>query len=186
MGHICLLSIQRQSFVPWDKYPLSLAPFPLLPLYSVFVSYFLSSLPLGQRNLLAEKLVSKVLTIPTQGTNDKPRKKKKKKTSLKSSLLTPWVAWGHLQECGWGITDRSTCDTKPAASQKSHPSIGNSSQKLCLESLHNLQAGQPKALRPTNCLLPMKSRGGAWEIWNILRFLNLRVISASWVLSASF
>lgn len=49
--------------------PSSLFP-PLLSLSSVFVFYFLSSVPLGKISLLAEKLVLKVLS---QCTNDKSK-----------------------------------------------------------------------------------------------------------------
>lgn len=41
MGHICLFSIQSQSFILWDKYPssLSLSPFPLslVPFFSLIL-----------------------------------------------------------------------------------------------------------------------------------------------------
>ena len=49
MDHNCLLSIQRQSFVIWDKYPcpLSLVPF-LFFLSPVFVSYSLPFVLLGK------------------------------------------------------------------------------------------------------------------------------------------
>ena len=62
MSHLCLLSIQRQSFVPRDKYPstVSLVLLPLLPssLSPVLLSYPLPSVPPGQINLLcAENLV---------------------------------------------------------------------------------------------------------------------------------
>lgn len=58
-GHICLLSIQRQAFVPWGQ--ISLLPLlcflPLLPhpLFSVSVFYSLPSVPLGKMNLLCAR-----------------------------------------------------------------------------------------------------------------------------------
>lgn len=50
MGHVCLLSIQRQSFVlAWDKYPftLLLSPFSLLFLVPFPFSIFLFLLSLS-------------------------------------------------------------------------------------------------------------------------------------------
>ena len=57
MGHICLLSIQRQYLSLQGKYPplSSLVPFPFSlphPLSPVIVSYSLPSVPLGQVNFL--------------------------------------------------------------------------------------------------------------------------------------
>lgn len=72
MFHICLLSIQWQSFVPhWDKYPpplpvplspLSFVPFPsTLPRISCLCPFFLALFPLEQMTLLcAKKLVGEV------------------------------------------------------------------------------------------------------------------------------
>ena len=67
MSHLCLLSIQRQSFVPLGQITLPSLPccLPFLPhpLSPVFVSYSLPFVPLGQINLLcAENLVLGVLS----------------------------------------------------------------------------------------------------------------------------
>ena len=63
MGHICLLSIQRQSFAPCGRYPLplSLAPFLSTPLFpssssiSCVCPLSLLSIPLKQINLPCAK-----------------------------------------------------------------------------------------------------------------------------------
>jgi hypothetical protein len=58
MGHVCLLSILRQSFVPFlGQIPLpphscSLSPLPCPLFPDVFVSYSLAFVPLGQINVL--------------------------------------------------------------------------------------------------------------------------------------
>ena len=69
MGHVCLLSIQRQSFVlfPFGKNIPAFSPWSLhllpLPLSPVFVSNSLPSVPLGQINLsCAENLILRVLS----------------------------------------------------------------------------------------------------------------------------
>lgn len=61
-GHVCLLSIQRQSFVPGTN---TSSPSPLFPVLCLLLSlsYFLCSVPTGPTNLLcAEKVALGILS----------------------------------------------------------------------------------------------------------------------------
>lgn len=65
---------------------------------------------------------------------------------LKSNMVNQWVSGECLKEYGWGISYRSTDDSKAAPSLKAHSSVGDESRKLKLCSTCKQLGGSERLL----------------------------------------